>query len=214
MIPKYYVVLFKNKVRKKIIKKFSNLKSAEKFFETQIKLSEDIIFEKTFENGKESSYEIALLQNNENSSDEVYLKDEFGRNIKVILEDDQYEMMKIRKYRLEEKIYDVKKQTKISVDQLIKTYLKGDGVKMVSTLNNKFVIQKDTDLFLFSLKSEDESKRFIDCISGYFYRIGRKDCLFVKDTSSPQKKYLYEQLSNSGINKKILYRKFTTFPRE
>lgn len=208
------MVLFKNKVRKKIIKKFSNLKSAEKFFETQIKLSEDIIFEKTFENGKESSYEIALLQNNENSSDEVYLKDEFGRNIKVILEDDQYEMMKIRKYRLEEKIYDVKKQSKISVDQLIKTYLKGDGVKMVSTLNNKFVIQKDTDLFLFSLKSEDESKRFIDCISGYFYRIGRKDCLFVKDTSSPQKKYLYEQLSNSGINKKILYRKFTTFPRE
>lgn len=214
MIPKYYVVLFKNKVRKKIIKKFSNLKSAEKFFETQIKLSEEIIFDKTFENGKESSYEIALLQNNENSSDEVYLKDEFGRNIKVILEDDQYEMMKIRKYRLEEKIYDVKKQSKISVDQLIKTYLKGDGVKMVSTLNNKFVIQKDTDLFLFSLKSEDESKRFIDCISGYFYRIGRKDCLFVKDTSSPQKKYLYEQLSNSGIDKKILYRKFTTFPRE
>lgn len=214
MIPKYYVVLFKNKVRKKIIKKFSNLKSAEKFFENQIKLSDDIIFDKTFENGKESSYEIALLQNNENSLDEVYLKDEFGRNIKVILEDNQYEMMKIRKYRLEEKIYDVKKQSKISVDQLIKTYLKGDGVKMVSTLNNKFVIQRDTDLFLFSLKSEDESKRFIDCISGYFYRIGRKDCLFVKDTSSPQKKYLYEQLSNSGIDKKILYRKFTTYPRE
>lgn len=213
MIPKYYVVLFKNKVRKKIIKKFSNLKSAEKFFENQIKLSEDIIFDKTFENGKESSYEIALLQNNENSLDEVYLKDEFGRNIKVVLEDDQYEMMKIRKYRLEEKIYDVKKQSKISVDQLIRTYLKGDGVKMVSTLNNKFVIQRDTDLFLFSLKSEDESKRFIDCISNYFYRIGRKDCLFVKDTSSPQKKYLYEQLSSSGIDKKILYRKFTTFPR-
>lgn len=208
------MVLFKNKVRKKIIKKFSNLKSAEKFFETQIKLSEDIIFDKTLENGKESSYEIALLQNNENSLDEVYLKDEFGRNIKVILEDDQYEMMKIRKYRLEEKIYDVKKQSKISVDQLIKTYLKGEGVKMVSTLNNKFVIQRDTDLFLFSLKSEDESKRFIDCISGHFYRIGRKDCLFVKDTSSPQKKYLYEQLSNSGIDKKILYRKFTTYPRE
>ena len=213
MIPKYYVVLFKNKVRKKIIKKFSNLKSAEKFFENQIKLSDDIIFDKAFENGKESSYEIALLQNNENSLDEVYLKDEFGRNIKVVLEDDQYEMMKIKKYRLEERIYDVKKHSKISVDKLIKNYLKGDGIKMVSTLNNKFVIQKDTDLFLFSLKSEDESKRFIDCISSYFYRIGRKDCLFVKDTSSPQKKYLYEQLSNSGIDKKILYRKFTTFPR-
>jgi hypothetical protein len=192
VIPKYYVVLFKNKVRKKIIKKFSNLKSAEKFFENQIKLSDEIIFDKTFENGKESSYEIALLQNNENSLDEVYLKDEFGRNIKVVLEDDQYEMMKIRKYRLEEKIYDVKKHSKISVDQLIKNYLKGDGIKMVSTLNNKFVIQKDTDLFLFSLKSEDESKRFIDCISSYFY----------------------EQLSNSGIDKKILYRKFTTYPRE
>ena len=84
MIPKYYVVLFKNKVRKKIIKKFSNLKSAEKFFENQIKLSNDIIFDKAFENGKESSYEIALLQNNENSLDEVYLKEEFGRNIKVV----------------------------------------------------------------------------------------------------------------------------------
>lgn len=213
MTPKYYVVLFKNKIRKKIIKKFSNHKNAEKFFEGLIKESNEVIFPKKVENGKDCVFELALLQNKSNEFKDVYVTDELGRNVRVVLEDDHYEMLKIKLYNIEEKIFDVQKSSKITSSYLIKTYLKGEGVKMISTLNNKFVIQKDEDLKLFSLKSESECQRFMDSISNLFYREGRKDCLFVKDTSTAQKKYLFNVLSNMGIDKKILYRKFTTFPR-
>ena len=46
MVPKYYVVLFKNKTRKKIIKKFSNFKNAEKFYTELTKKSSEVIFSK------------------------------------------------------------------------------------------------------------------------------------------------------------------------
>ena len=214
MTPKYYVVLFKNKVRKKIIKKFSNFKNSENFYNNLIKESSAVIFPKKIENGKNSHYELALLQNKSNQDNDIYMTDELGRNVKVVLEDESFEMLKIKLYEVEELIYDTQKKQKISTLKLIQTYLKGDGVKMVFSLNNKFIIQKDEDIKLFSLKSEMETDRFIDCISKQFYKESRKDCLFIKDTSTAQKKYLFSVLSEMGIDKKVLYRKFTTYPRQ
>ena len=213
MTPKYYVVLFKNKVRKKIIKKFSNFKNSENFYNNLIKESSAVIFPKKIENGKNSHYELALLQNKSNQDNDIYMTDELGRNVKVVLEDESFEMLKIKLYEVEELIYDTQKKQKISTLKLIQTYLKGDGVKMVFSLNNKFIIQKDEDIKLFSLKSEMETDRFIDCISKQFYKEGRKDCLFIKDTSTAQKKYLFSVLSEMGIDKKVLYRKFTNLYR-
>jgi hypothetical protein len=69
-------------------------------------------------------------------------------------------------------------------------------------------------LFFFTLKNESESERFIDCLSTYFHKIKKSDCLLIKDYSTPQKKYLYELLESKGIDKKILYRKFTTLPHQ
>lgn len=214
MVPNYYVVLFKNKVRKKIIKKFSNFTNAKNFFESQIQESQDIIFERVVENGRGCSYEIALLRNREDPNSEIYLKDELGRNIKVELKDEEFEFLKINKFKLEETIYDIQKEDKLTLEKLITTYLKGDGIKMISTINNKIIIQKEEDIKLFSLKSEGESQRFIETLSKHFYSINRKDCLFIKDVSTPQKKYLFKILEEMGIDKKKLYRKYTTFPRQ
>ena len=44
MVAKYFVVLFKNNVKRKIIKKFSNLKNAKDFFENLKKKSEEVSF--------------------------------------------------------------------------------------------------------------------------------------------------------------------------
>jgi hypothetical protein len=84
---------------------------------------------------------------------------------------------------------------------------------MVSSLNNKIVIQNNDEINLFSFKSQEESIRFIDCLSNYFFKIKRGDCIFVKDISSAQRKYLFDILKSKGFDKKMLYRKFTTFPR-
>ena len=213
MVPKYYVVLFKNKTRKKIIKKFSNFKNAEKFYTELTKKSSEVIFSKKIENGFECDYELGLLQNKSNDIFDVYKNDELGRNIQVVLEDPNYDLLKIADYIVEEQIYDIQKSKKILTEIFIKNYLKGDGLKMISTLNNKIIVQLDEKCNLFSVKSSEEARRYIDSLSQHFYNINRKDCMFVKDESTAQKKYLFELLFNLGVDKKILYRQYTTHPR-
>ena len=208
----YLVVLFKNKKRKRIIKKFVTLSRAKTFFNSLIEKSDEVIFEVLIENTKECKFELGLIEMSTNQSSPVYVTDEYGRSIKVKLEEEGMSILQIKPYREEELIYDIQKKIKINSQQLIKTYLKGDGLKMISVLNNKIVVQKDEDIKLFSLKNEKESTRFIDCISSYFFKIKRGDCLFIKDYSSPQRKYLYSLLESNGFDKKVLYRKFTTYP--
>jgi hypothetical protein len=209
----YLVVLFKNKKRKRIIKKFITHKKAKLFYDKLIKNSNEVIFNTEFENGKECKFELGLVELSSNQLIPVYMTDEFGRSIKVKLEEDGMTLFQIAPYKKEELIYDVERKKKISTTEFISGYLKGTGMKMVSSLNNKIIVQEDEKIALFTTKSESESQRFIDCLSSYFFKTKRGDCLFVKDNSTPQKKYLYELLESKGISKKILYRKFTSLPQ-
>jgi hypothetical protein len=142
----------------------------------------------------------------------VYITDEMGRNVRVSLENDGMTLIKISKYNVEEYLFDLQTNSKINTVDFIKRYLKTDNVKLVSSLHNKIVIQNEDKISLFSLKNPSESNRFLDCLSSYFFKINRGDCIFVKDVSSAQKKYLINLLSSAGYDKKMLYRKFTTYP--
>jgi hypothetical protein len=208
----YIIVLFKNKKKKRIIKKFVTLSRAKKYFKQLSLDSNDVIFEVLVENGNECNFELGLIEMATNQSSPVYLTDDFGRSVKVKLEEEGMSMLEIVPYKEEELLYDVKKKTKITSQEFIKRYLKGDGLKMVSVLNNKVILQKDEEIDLFSLKNELECSRFVECISNHFFKIKRGDCLFIQDCSSPQRKYLYSLLESNGFDKKVLYRKFTTYP--
>ena len=209
----YIVVLFKNKTKKKIIKKFITFNRAKLFYDNLIKESQEVIFNVEVESGKECKYEIGLIEMSGKQLVPVYMTDEFGRSIKVKLDEEGMTLFQIAPYKKEELIYDVKESKKITVQELIKKYLRGDGMKMVSVLNNKVVVQQEEKFHLFTLKNEQESSRFVDCLSFYFFKIKRGDCLFVKDYSSAQRKYLYSILESNGFSKSVLYRKFTSLPQ-
>jgi hypothetical protein len=208
----YLVVLFKNKKRKRIIKKFVTLSRAKKLHNQLINESKEVIFEVLVENGKECKFELGLIENKTNQSAPVYMTDDFGRSVKVKLEDSGMSLLEIIPYREEELIYDVQTKKKITSQELVKKYFKTDGLKMLSVLNNKAILQKDEEIYLFSLKNESECSRFVDSLSSHFFKTKRGDCLFIKDYSSAQRKYLYELLESNGFDKKVLYRKFTTYP--
>ena len=208
----YSVVLFKDKSSKKILKDFITYNKAKSYFNDILEASEEVIFEVLVESGKVCSYEIALIENSDSQLIPVYLTDEMGRNKRVKLETSGRTISEISKYKKEEKIFDIKENKKITVNELMTKYLKGSGLKMISSLNNKIVIQNDDDCKLFSLKNESETNRFLDSLTTYFQRIDKKDCLIVKDSSVAQKKYLIDFLSKKGFDKKILYRKTTTHP--
>jgi hypothetical protein len=208
----YIVVLFKNKKKKRIIKKFITFSRAKQFYDKLVQESNDVLFEIRVEGGSECSYEIGIVEMSSKQLVPVYMTDEFGRNVKVKLDEDGMTLFKIQPYKKEETVFDIRTGKKITMSDLIKKYLRGDGLKMISVLNNKIVLQEDEKIHLFTLKSESESSRFVDCMSLHFFKIKRGDCLFVKDYSTAQRKYLYSLLESNGIDKKILYRKFTTLP--
>ena len=208
--PNYIIVLFKNKSKKKIINKFKTKERALSFYKKMIG-DNNIIFDCQTENGKSCFFELGLLEKSSGNFDSYFIKDTMGRQVKVELDIDDYKMIEVRNYKVEELIYDVNQKEKISVLTFIKKYLPKTNVKLISKLNNKVVLQNDNDIKLFSLKTEDDADRFLDSMSDYFIKNDRMDCILVKDTTKQQKKYLYEILQEKGINKSVLYRRFTTF---
>lgn len=208
----FTIVLFKNKTKKKIIKKFKTKQNAKKYYDKLINENKQVIFGVETENGKSCVFELGLVSKNENFNS-YFIRDEFGRSIKIELDDSNFSIVELHPYKKEELIYDIKNSKRINFTKFIKTYLPKVGVKLLSKLNNKIIVQKDSDVDLFSLKSEDDSDRFIDEISSYMIKENRIDTIIVKDSSSVQKKYLYDLLNENGFPKSILYRRFTTYKR-
>jgi hypothetical protein len=206
---KYLIVLFKNKERKKIIKKFKTKERAEKFFDKL--LNNDVVFNKEVENGKSCEFELGILENDSKDFTPFYVRDELGRQIKIEIDDPNYKITKISKYKVEEFLYDLQTKNKIPFKYFYSKYLKVTGLKFISKLNNKLLVQEDDNYFLFSLKSDGDSNRFLKILEDMLYKNKRSDCVVVYDTSIQQKKYLYSILESKGISKSFLYRNSTTF---
>ena len=208
----YQVVLFKNKLKKRIINKFKTLKKAELYFNNLISESNNVIFPKKFENGSECNHEIALLEKKSSKDETIYIKDEMGRQIKVELDDDSFTIKKVFQYQVEEEFVEYKSKTKLTSKDFIKKYLNSDGLKMLSKLNNKIILQNEDNINLFTFKNNFDSDRFIEIMSEKFNRESRLDCLLVKDSSNSQRKYLYNLLVDNGFPKSYLQRHSTTHP--
>jgi hypothetical protein len=205
----FIIVLFKNKEKKKIINKYKTLKRANELFKKLIDESDNVIFDKKYENGISYTFELGLLSNNKSQNKDIFIKDMLGRQSKVSVENSDYVMTKVSDYKIEEYFWDVTKKKKINTKDLIKTYLKPTGLKLVSKLTNKIVIQNDDEFNLFTFKNEDDSSRFIDCLSQHFINEGRIYCMFVKDYSIHQRKFLYDTLEKVGYSKSYLQRYLT-----
>lgn len=206
---RYQIVLFKNKIKKKIIKKFKSKTKADSFYNKLIQKSNEVIFPKLYENGSELRHELSLIENSSNQSS-IIVRDEIGRNLSVRLDDSNYSILKISSYRVEELFLDFDTKKKISTFEFIKNYLNLDGIKLISKLNNKIILQNDLKINLFTFKNNLDCDRFIDCITNHLISISKSDCMIVRDTSISQRKYLYEMLENNGYSKEYLFRHSTT----
>ena len=209
----FIIVLFKNKKKKKIIKGYVTEKNANLKFDSLVK-SNDVPFEIVFENSEKSVYEIALLSRNDDYQVPLFKMDEVGRNNSVFISgESDYIIKRIENYKLEELIYDWQTESRITFNELLTTYLPKKNVKVVSKLHNKVVIQCDEDFKLFSLKNEEDSERLIQTLESFFFKLSRTDCLFVRDESTVNRKWMYNILEKSGFNRKKLYRQKTTFSK-
>lgn len=210
----YLVVLFKNKEKRKIINKFKTEGKALSFYKKLLELSSNVIFDKKTENGSESNFEIGLLKKKTMIDEKVYIKDELGRTLRVNLDSSDYSILKMSDYKIEEEFVDYSSKKKINSYYFEKKYLNKTGLKLISKLNNKVIVQNDDDINLFTFKNIDDSDRFIDCIELYLQSKNKRDCILVKDYSFAQKKYMYNLLLDYGFPKSYLQRYSTTHPEK
>ncbi len=184
MSDNYLIVLFKNKKKRKIIKRYATEKNAKKKFNRLIEDNKSIIFDKIIENAEESTYTLGLLTNKTKIQKTLFITDDLGRNIPADLQNSDYVFLDIKKFKVEETLYDWQTKEKITLDFFIKNYCNDKNLKNIFTLNNKICIQNDLDIKLFSLKDVNESIRFLEIIQNYFFSNGRIDAIFVKDISN------------------------------
>ena len=208
----FLVVLFKNRVKQKILNKFKTYKRVNQYFKDLEKKSNSVIFDRHYDNGVKCDYQLGLLQRSNVGKSMVYMVDSLGRNIKIEFEDPDYELVRMVNYNFEELIFDNQKKKRITIDKFMLKYLSKPGLKMISKLNHRIIVQLDESIWLFTLKTEDDGDRFINQLSDHFSSLGRMDCILVRDCSTDQRKYLYSLLEESGISKTMLYRQSTTFP--
>jgi len=208
----FQIVLFKNKKKRRIIKKYTNKERAEEFYQKMLDKSDKVLFEKRVVEGKPINLELCLLQKKSTKTTPFFIRDEFGRNQKVDLDDANYQIVKIQNFREPELIFDHQTRKKIPVEKFIRQYLSKDGLKMISKLNNKMIVQNEEQLSLFVLKNDEEVHRLFDELFDHFKSIKKYDCMFVRDLDVAQRKYLYDYLTQKGMNIDYLYRKETTYP--
>jgi len=137
----YIVVLFKNRTKQKVLKKFKTLERVNQYFKKLEIKSHKVVFEKQYENGLKCDFQLGLLKFGKGGVSSLYMQDYLGRNVKIQFEDPDYVLLKMVEYRVEELIFDVDKKKRISVDQFVKQYLDKSGMKMVSKINNKVILQ-------------------------------------------------------------------------
>jgi len=206
----YTIILFKNKVRYKILKKYITFKKAEKYYNDLLKKNQDVFFGVETECAKPVEFELALIEKYSNKIIPLFKTDPLGRNIPIKSDNDEFTIIKLEPYKLPEKIFHIDKKSRMDCNDVVKKFLNGDVLKMISKLNNKIIIQDEDKFNLFSLKSDSDATRFIDNLQNKLLSSGKNNCLFVKDTDKAQKKYLYEMLEEKGYDKKMLYRVTTT----
>ena len=136
-----------------------------------------------------------------------------GRNKIIDLDDPDFVFIEFKSYKIEELVYDWQTKNKICFSDFIKNYCNSLELKSIFTLHNKVCVQINEDVSVFSLKNKDESDRFLSVIEDYFINNNRFDAIFIRDVSTPQRKWVYEILEEKGFDKKQLYRLKTTFSK-
>lgn len=212
MLTNFLVVLFKNKLRQKIIKKFIGKDNCFKFYNNFIS-NQNIYFPVEFENGKECKFEIAILELGGKLSSTIY-RDEFGRNIDHKVEGTDYMIIKLQNFKYEERVYDIKNKKKLTFLEVINEFSKNKDLKSVFKINNKVVFQSDETINVYSCKTDFESKRFLNELQRYCLENKKTDYLISYSEDIAHKKELYRILTNKGFDIKMLYRRSTTHPKD
>jgi hypothetical protein len=207
---KYFIVLFCNKKRVKILYRCMKRTTVTEYWH-EFKTERKPPFVK-LQGGKrkqEQIFELGLVFPNNRWATKTYVKDSLGRNIEAKIEGGTYRIKEMVPYWKEELIYDFQTKKRIRYHEMVKQLDVITEIAHIFTLNKNIFVQIENDIKLFGNKNIADSERLFELIKSDLLKRKRGNFLFVKDITTHQRKLLYEMLESKGYKRSELFRHYS-----
>lgn len=207
---KYFVVLFCNKKRIRILHKCMTKNTIyDHWHEFVTQKKPPFIKLQGGKRKRELNYELGLIFPNNKWAKPTYIRDELGRNVEVEMSDKRYRIKEIIPYWDEELIYDFDNKKRIHYDEMMDIILKVEDIGQIFTLNNKLFLQVENDVRLFGNKNVADANRLFEIVRDDLNKRKKGNFIFVRDITSHQRSQLYKMLEAKGYKKTELFRHYS-----
>ena len=162
---KYFIVLFCNKKRVKILYRCQKRHTIHEYwneFKTQRKPK--FIKLQGYKRNLELTYELALIFPNNRWATNIWVKDSLGRNIEAKIEDNKFRIKEMIPYWEEELIYDFSIKKRIRYHVMMEYIESITDIAQIFTLNNKLFVQVENDIRLFGNKNIADAERLFEIV--------------------------------------------------
>ena len=207
---KYFIVLFSNKKKIKILYKCMQKTTVYEYWR-EFKTQRKPPFVKV-QGGKRNQdliFELALIFPNNRWVTQVWVKDSLGRNETAIIEGNKFRIKEIVPYWQEELIYDFQTKKRIRYHEMMEYITSVKDIAQVFTLNKNLFVQIENDVKMFGNKNKFDSERLFDIVREDLLKRGRGNFIFVKDINTHQRTLLYNLLESKGFKRTELFRHYS-----
>lgn len=207
---KYYIVLFCNRKKKKMVHKSAKRTTITEIW-NELKTEKKPPYVKLNAGKKrtELTYELALIYPNTRWSTNTYTKDSLGRNELIKLNNDKQRVKEIIPYWEEEYVYHLDEKKRIRYHEMVEHILKITDIALIFTLNKNLFVQVENDVKMFGNKNISDSERLFEILKEDLLRKKKSNFIFVKDIDTSQRKNLYNLLESKGYKRTELFRHYS-----
>ncbi len=207
---KYFIILFCNKKRKKLIHKSAKRTTIMEIWR-EVKSQKKPPYVKTNSGKKRTpqNFELGLIYPMTRWSPKTFTKDELGRNVEIKVNNSKQRIKELIPYWEEEMIYDFDSKKRIRYYDMMDYILSIRDIAQIFTLNNKMFVQVENDIRMFGNKNIDDTMRLFEIVREELTRKNRGNFIFVKDVTTPQRISLYNLLESKGYKRSELFKHYS-----
>ncbi len=207
---KYFIVLFCNKKKVKILYKCMKRTTVYEYWrEFKTEKKPRYVKQQGGKRNRELIYELGLIFPNNRWATQIWVKDSLGRNEPAIIEDDKFRIKEIVPYWEEELIYDYSIKKRIRYHQMMEYIESVTEIAQIFTLNNKLFVQVEEDVRLFGNKNIKDADRLLELVKEDLLKKKRGNFIFVRDVTTHQRTLLYNLLESKGFKRQELFRHYS-----
>lgn len=207
---KYFIVLFCNKKKVKILYKCMKRTTVYEYWrEFKTEKKPRYVKQQGGKRNRELIYELGLIFPNNRWATQIWVKDSLGRNEPAIIEDDKFRIKEIVPYWEEELIYDYSIKKRIRYHQMMEYIESVTEIAQIFTLNNKLFVQVEEDVRLFGNKNIKDADRLLELVKEDLLKKKRGNFIFVRDVTTHQRTLLYDLLESKGFKRQELFRHYS-----